>query len=84
MKRTSTPQTIRDRMHVAAFRSIFKAHPDLKPEVRLAYAIVATSDEALEGKGQEALIQQWVRTYGEDNTSLYAQDDPSVPWPGEH
>ena len=83
MKRSSTSQVFRDRMHVAAFRSIFKAHPDLRPEMRLAYAILATSDEALDLSGKDALVQKWIDTYGEESTSFSAQDEAApVPWPG--
>lgn len=83
MKRIATSQVFRDRMHVAAFRSIFKAHPDLKPEARLAYAIVATCDEALDLSGKDALVQQWILTYGEESGIFSTQDEAApVPWPG--
>ena len=83
MKRIATSQVFRDRMHVAAFRSIFKAHPDLKPEARLAYAIVATCDEALDLSGKDALIQQWILAYGEGSANFAAQAEPApVSWPG--
>ena len=83
MKRSATPQVFKDRIHVAAFRSIFNAHPDLKPEARLAYAIVATCDEALDLSGKEALIQKWILAYGEESSSFSPQDEMApTPWPG--
>lgn len=83
MKRSAPPQVFKDRLHVAAFRSIFKAHPDLRPEARLAYAIVATCDEALDLSGKDALVQQWILAYGEESTSFSPQDEVvPPPWPG--
>ncbi len=59
----SASLTVRDRLQVAAFKSIFHSNPDLGPEMRLAHAIVATCDEALKTNGKEALIQEWITTY---------------------
>ena len=63
MRTYSASLTVRDRLQVAAFKSIFHSNPDLGPEMRLAHAIVATCDEALRTYGKEALIQEWIQTY---------------------
>ena len=63
MRTYSASLTVRDRLQVAAFKSIFHSNPDLGPEMRLAHAIVATCDEALKTYGKEALIQKWIQTY---------------------
>jgi hypothetical protein len=63
MRTYSASLTVRDRLQVAAFKSIFHSNPDLGPEMRLAHAIVATCDEALKTYGKEALIQEWIQTY---------------------
>lgn len=63
MRTYSASLTVRDRLQVAAFKSIFHSNPDLEPEMRLAHAIVATCDEALKTYGKEALIQEWIQTY---------------------
>lgn len=55
--------TARDKLQVAAFKSIFRSNPDLGPEMRLACAVVATCDEALETHGKESLIQEWIQNY---------------------
>ena len=63
MRSYSASLSVRDRLQVAAFKSIFHSNPDLEPELRLVHAIVATSDDALRTHGKEALIQEWIRTY---------------------
>ncbi len=55
--------TARDKLQVAAFKSIFRSNPDLGPEMRLARAVVATSDEALKIHGKAILIQEWIQNY---------------------
>jgi hypothetical protein len=39
--------TAKDKLQIAAFKSIFRSNPDLGPETRLAHAVLATCDEAL-------------------------------------
>lgn len=63
MRTYSASLSVKDRLQVAAFKSIFHSNPDLNPEMRLAHAIVATCDDALKTFGKEALIQEWIRTY---------------------
>ncbi len=63
MRTYSASLTVRDRLQVAAFKSIFHSNPDLGPELRLVHAIVATCDDALKNYGKETLIQQWIQTY---------------------
>ena len=62
MYRFNTP---RDRMHVAAFRSIYRANPELAPVERFAYALVSTCDDALDRAGKHTLIEQWQATYAD-------------------
>ena len=63
MRAHSASLTVRDRLQVAAFKSIFHSNPDLRPELRLVHAIVATCDDALKTHGKETLIQEWIQTY---------------------
>ena len=63
MRSYSASFSVRDRLQVAAFKSIFHSNPDLDPEMRLVHAIVATCDDALRVHGKETLIQEWIRTY---------------------
>ena len=64
-----TLQTVRDKMQIAAFKSIFRCNPDLNPETRLAHAILATCDDALNHNGKETLIQKWIQMYAENSDS---------------
>ncbi len=66
MKSYTSKWTVRDKLQVTAFKSIFKANPDLEPDVRFAYAVVATCDEALDLDGKKTLIQEWARVYGQE------------------
>jgi hypothetical protein len=67
MRAHSASLTVRDRLQVAAFKSIFNSNPDLRPELRLVHAIVATCDDALNNFGKETLIQEWIQTYDRDD-----------------
>ena len=74
MGRYRALQTVRDKMQIAAFKSIFRANPDLIPEMRLVHAILATCDDALAVNGKEALIEQWTKLY-EKNSDCSLLDD---------
>ena len=63
--------TARDKLQVAAFKSIFRSNPDLRPEMRLARAVVATCDEALKTYGKESLIQEWIQNYACEASCTY-------------
>jgi len=69
-----TLQTVRDKLQIAAFKSIFRCNPDLDPETRLVHAILATCDDALAVNGKETLIEKWINVYGENSTSTLLDD----------
>ena len=66
MKSYTSKWSVRDKLQVTAFKSIFRANPDMDPNIRFAYAVVSTCDEALDITKKKDLIQQWVQTYGTD------------------
>ena len=82
MGRYRALQTVRDKMQIAAFKSIFRSNPDLVPEMRLVHAILATCDDALAAHGKESLIEQWTKQY-EKNSTCSLLDDMNPDHPAE-